>query len=116
MSLKHCILCDTIGHTKFYCPDRSTLLKNRTRTKNMTKWGKYTSKWNHTKKRWRKLNPPNHEGYYECYICKVWVLSSDIEVDHIVPRSRAPELRYEMSNLAPCCHSCNFKKGSKVYA
>ena len=38
--------------------------------------------------------------------------TSDLTVDHIVPKSEAPELVYEMANLAVRCRSCNSKRGT----
>jgi len=59
-------------------------------------------------------NPPNHQGYNVCYLCGKWIQENEITVDHIVPRSRAPDLRYTFSNLALACGSCNNAKGSKL--
>ncbi len=69
--------------------------------------------WLKIKKKWKKLNPPNHEGYYTCGICKRAVHYTEVEIDHILPRSARPDLRFTMSNLQPAHHLCNFKKGSK---
>lgn len=38
---------------------------------------------------------------------------SETTLDHVQPRSGAPDLRYEFSNLKPCCYACNSAKGSK---
>lgn len=62
---------------------------------------------------WFQENPPNDEGYYVCYLCGRWLIPAETTLDHVVPRSHAPELRLEPSNLAPCCYVCNSKKGSK---
>jgi hypothetical protein len=42
-------------------------------------------------------------------------LAEETTLDHVIPRSRAPELRYDPNNLRPCCWTCNSKKGSRVY-
>jgi hypothetical protein len=31
--------------------------------------------------------------------------------DHLLPRTRYPELAYEYLNAVPCCHRCNWLKG-----
>lgn len=77
--------------------------------------GKYTLKWQATRREWIRLNPPNHEGYYVCWMCGTWVLPSEMELDHIKSRTRYPELRFVLSNLAPSCHPCNEKKGSREF-
>lgn len=37
---------------------------------------------------------------------------SEMTLDHKLSRGRHPELRYELSNLAPCCPFHNGDKGS----
>ncbi|QNK82571.1 HNH endonuclease [Nakamurella sp. PAMC28650] len=37
-----------------------------------------------------------------------------MSLDHIIPRSRAPHLRYDFSNLQPSHYLCNVAKGSKT--
>lgn len=76
---------------------------------------KHQKLWKKCREDWVKLNPPNHEGYYVCYLCHKWVHETELTLDHIIPRSRAPHLRYVHENLAPCCWECNTEKGSKVY-
>lgn len=78
------------------------------------KKGKHYYKWIKTRKAFLDANPPNHQGYYTCYICHRWILANEITVDHIVARSRAPALRYALDNLELCCGSCNQAKGSKA--
>ncbi len=76
--------------------------------------GRHAILWIKKRKEYLKNNPPNFQGYYICYLCHKWVPANEITVDHIIPRSRAPYLRYEDSNLAPCCDPCNKKKASRV--
>lgn len=38
-----------------------------------------------------------------------------LQVDHILPRSRFPELELKLSNLQVLCVECNMKKGSMTY-
>ncbi len=76
---------------------------------------KHADLWKVTRKEFLELNPPNHEGYYECHWCHKWVHYTEITVDHVIPRSRAPQLRYEHSNLVVCCGQCNIEKGSVIW-
>jgi hypothetical protein len=48
---------------------------------------------------------------YTCQYCGV-VMPSDLEVDHIVPRSRGGSNR--PSNLVVACHDCNATKGNQT--
>lgn len=65
------------------------------------------------RKAWIAANPPNHQGYYTCGICRRQVHISEMELDHIIPSSARPDLIAEFSNLQPTHHQCNFEKGSK---
>lgn len=75
--------------------------------------GKKKRDWIAFRKKWIKNNPPNHEGYYICYMCGIWVIPQDMELDHVLSRSRHPELVFDESNIRPSCHICNHKKGSR---
>lgn len=35
-----------------------------------------------------------------------------MELDHVLSRSRHPELTFDEQNLKPSCHDCNYAKGS----
>lgn len=80
----------------------------------MRQLGKIGKQWSAVRKEWLKNNPPNHQGYYECYLCYKWVIASEITLDHILARSKRPDLRFDSNNLRPCCWECNKEKGSKT--
>lgn len=69
-------------------------------------------KWAKTRAKWFKANPANHQGYYACNYCWVWVPAREVTLDHIISRSNAPQLRHDLSNLTPACAKCNADKGS----
>lgn len=75
--------------------------------------GKYTILWEQTRREWIRKNPPSHEGYYTCWLCNRHVHKDEFELDHIIARSRRPDLRFVLSNLAPSHHTCNSRRGSK---
>jgi 5-methylcytosine-specific restriction endonuclease McrA len=50
-------------------------------------------------------------GYVECAMCGKWVMG--IHHDHIRPRSVAPELRTDKTNLQPLCADCHLAKHAK---
>lgn len=74
---------------------------------------KHEKLWRKARRLWIKNNPPNHQGYWECYICHKWIDESELTVDHMVARSSDPSQRYIQENLRACCWECNGKKGSK---
>ncbi len=49
---------------------------------------------------------------YACQYCHRTLPSSELTLDHVVPRSRAGETTWE--NLVTCCHPCNNRKGSRT--
>lgn len=61
---------------------------------------------------WLQKNPPTFEGYYQCALCPQMVHISEVTLDHIVTRSHAPHLAYELSNLQPAHLLCNTARGS----
>lgn len=117
MTKKTCKFCGSEAHTQFYCSKRPRkALKIQRKLKSE---GKHSSLWKATRREWILQNPPDHAGYYYCYICSRAISKGKPEyahgrmtLDHIKSRSRYPELRYQLSNLAPCCHWCNSDKGS----
>jgi len=49
---------------------------------------------------------------YTCQYCQSAMPSSELTLDHVVPRSRAGESSWE--NLVACCHRCNNRKGGRT--
>jgi 5-methylcytosine-specific restriction endonuclease McrA len=47
-----------------------------------------------------------------CQYCGVVLSSSELTLDHVVPRSRGGSSTWE--NLVACCHPCNRKKGNHL--
>jgi 5-methylcytosine-specific restriction endonuclease McrA len=47
-----------------------------------------------------------------CQYCGRTLPSSELTLDHVVPRSRAGETAWD--NLVACCHGCNNRKGSRM--
>lgn len=66
-----------------------------------------------TRAAWFHSHAPDRDGFYTCYICGDKLLPRETTLDHVKSRSRHPELRFEPSNLQPCCWRCNTAKGSR---
>lgn len=49
---------------------------------------------------------------YTCQYCHKVLNSTELTLDHVVPRSRAGETTWE--NLVACCHPCNNRKGNRT--
>ena len=48
----------------------------------------------------------------QCQYCGVVLPSSELTLDHVVPRSRGGNSTWE--NLVACCHACNRRKGNRM--
>ena len=80
--------------------------------KPIKKTGKQYDKWIKTKAGWFETNKA---PYYFCHYCGKMMTRSQLTLDHKIPRSRAPELRYAKKNLVPACWTCNGLKGSVAH-
>jgi 5-methylcytosine-specific restriction endonuclease McrA len=49
---------------------------------------------------------------YTCQYCHRTLPSSELTLDHVIPRSRAGETAWE--NLVACCNPCNNRKGNRT--
>ncbi len=49
---------------------------------------------------------------YTCQYCHRTLVSGELTLDHVVPRSRSGESSWE--NLVACCHLCNNRKGNRT--
>lgn len=49
---------------------------------------------------------------YTCQYCSKTLPSSELTLDHVIPRSRAGESSWE--NLVACCNPCNNRKGNRT--
>lgn len=87
----------------------NTLEKPR---KPLKRVGPVTKKWIAHRQQWIEAHP----GPYTCYLCGVVLTVNTLTLDHVLPRSRRPDLRLDDTNIQPCCYYCNHQKGSKVYA
>jgi len=76
----------------------------------MKKTGKVGKQWMQTRREWIRQNKDTE---YKCYLCGRRLDETTLTLDHVKSRSRHPELRYELSNLRPCCAQCNENKGSR---
>lgn len=64
---------------------------------------------------WLEANPPDlGEEYYQCALCPYPVHKDEVTLDHIIPRSRRKDLKYDPLNIQPAHAICNTLKGSKV--
>lgn len=76
------------------------------------------SKRTQTSREWFKQNPPDERGRWFCYLrispdCPHVLTRSTIQLEHVRSKVRRPDLKYDIDNLKPSCHSCNRQKASR---
>lgn len=62
--------------------------------------------------KWFKHNKPTLTGKYRCSHCGKKYRKKDIDIDHIVPKSRGGT--NDLSNLQALCRYCNRSKGNRM--
>jgi 5-methylcytosine-specific restriction endonuclease McrA len=80
-------------------------LKNK---KAMHRFGPVAAKWMEVRNQWMQDNPPP----WYCFYCGELLTIDTLTVEHKKSRSRHPEFRFTLDNLAPACYACNSDKGS----
>ena len=111
-----CKTCQSTWHTKAFCPQNRTPLKQSTkRIKPMS--DKTRAKSQVRDQAWFEQNPPNERGIWFCYLniskrCEFKLTRSTIQLEHVSAKVRAPELKYDITNLMPSCAPCNSLKQS----
>lgn len=68
---------------------------------------------------WYKTNKPDNDGFYTCYLqissmCPIRLSKQSMTKEHVMPKVKAPELKFEPSNIRPACKWCNKLKGSRT--
>jgi hypothetical protein len=86
--------------------------------KPINKVGKVTKKWILYKHDWIERHG-GVDGKWICYLqisvlCPQLLTVQTLTLDHVIPRSRRPDLRYNDDNIKPACWDCNSEKGSRV--
>lgn len=102
-----CKVCGSKQHYASFCP--SLAKKPIGLRKRMKARGKTYTRWNLCKSDWFQTYPA---GHYICHYCGKYLSKAATSLDHKIPRSLAPELRYDFTNLVPCCWNCNGLKAS----
>lgn len=105
-----CKVCGKRAYSDYCVQHKPKKPLKRTRIKQRSK---ESFKWQDFRKKYLELHPPNHEGYYICYLCHKWVTAEDITLDHVEARSHSAHLRYNEDNIEFCCGPCNSRKGSQ---
>lgn len=121
-----CTRCGSKYHTAFLCrtwggkgkagKDPVDKLKMYKPLRNESK--KSHSKRMSTRRVWFENNPPDENGNYICYLqissmCPKTLSKQLLTLEHVQPKTKAPELKYDTSNIRPACTWCNRSKASR---
>ena len=114
--MSKCTYCESESHTSIMCFNKPR--KPLKAKKVINRFGKAAAKWIETKNEWIQRHPPDEFGVWVCYLqisplCPKYVNIDNMTLDHVKGRGSHPELKYELSNLKPCCFFCNGLKGSR---
>lgn len=106
----HCKHCQGTNHTSMTCPSKPRPQLRQEARKTREKRVAVSHEW-------FKLNPPDNDGLWHCYLrvspeCPYELTRATIQLEHKKSKARHPELRYDVTNLAPACAPCNKLKGS----
>lgn len=125
MKINPCKLCGSQWHTAFKCrlKVRAKMHMNvplkRSSKVLRPESKKSMAKRKSTYKKWVKANPPNEYDTWTCYLqisslCPKILRKEYLTLEHIIPKVKAPELKYDISNIKPACSFCNKQKGSQT--
>lgn len=136
-----CAECGSIYHTRAFCPKvkktaiKQTVIrpnKHPMKRSRLKKSGKQDRRWQQTKRIFFENNTGDKNGLYWCKVKKcpkrhvpmvaprdprLREVDAEVElctVDHVIPRTKRPDLVHVQSNLQEAHGDCNSEKGSTV--
>ena len=80
--------------------------------KPIKRMGKVAKAWVEHRHKWIQKNA-TESGTWNCHYCGTLLTIDSLTLDHVIPRSARPDLRFKDSNLVPACFDCNNEKGSR---
>lgn len=122
MKTPKCTFCNKEGHTQTFCWDK----KQKPIKVNKDQFGKIKyqgtakeKKDKEFKNQWIQDHPPGNNGFWICYLqiapfCPVQLDIYTLTLEHIIPKSRGIQYRFDPKNIGPACYWCNSLKGSRT--
>lgn len=115
---KPCKICGSLYHSQTFCPRKNRAIPRKARKPIARESAKTRAKRQQTATAWFKLNPPDATEHWTCYLqissmCPKRLTRSMVYLEHVRPRSRHPELKFNVKNIRPACYWCNELKGSR---
>jgi 5-methylcytosine-specific restriction endonuclease McrA len=106
---RSCVVCGKRAYSD-YCVQHKPRTPIKT-YRQLNKIGKVAQRTNAAVAKWKNTQKPNHQGYWQCYICGRMI--DYLIAEHVKSKVRHPELRTDPNNMKPVCNECNAAKGSK---
>ena len=126
---KVCSFCGSPTHSSFNCYSKRRSgfdstgnykkLKQKQKKHLRPESKKHNSKRAVLSNTWHILNPPDYRGGYTCYLqisknCPKWMAKAYTTLEHVYPKNKYPELRWNVLNIKPACEWCNAEKLSNT--
>ena len=116
-----CKHCGDTGHYAITCfskprkvPERKSYFRSVSKKPIPSESDKTKKKRLSTRRRFFRQYP---DGKFECYLqisikCTKAMNTRTVLLEHVMPRVRYPQYKYEVKNIKPSCSWCNGLKGS----
>ncbi len=119
MKTKDCSYCGAQNHTAFLCYKRRKSEQGMRKKSLRPESKAANSKRAILRNTFFADNPPDKQGGYTCYLqihhsCPIWIPKERVTLEHVLPRAKYPELKYNVLNIKPSCDICNAAKLSNT--
>lgn len=113
---KPCKICGSQWHTPWLCPDKPKGLISKSKPLRREAV-KTRQKREATTEEWFRLNPPDANGEWDCYIskhpfCPKKLTVDTIVLEHDISKARDKSRQFDLTNIFPACTFDNAAKGS----
>lgn len=116
---KNCSICNNPYHSQTFCSQKPRKPIKTARRPIAQESIKSKNKRLETARKWLKQNPPDENGYWTCYLqisdmCPKQLTKELLVREHVIPKVKAPHLKYDIDNIRPACTWCNRLKDSRT--
>ena|ERR1019366_3790055 len=114
-----CTFCGKFGHYQTFCRSKPNKAIKQASTPIRKESVKSRGRRIETANKWFKKNPPDEDGHWICYLqisslCPVKLDRGMLSLEHVEPKVKRPDLKYNTDNIRPSCSFCNKMKGSRT--
>ncbi len=115
---KGCSNCGSPYHGSLHCTLKPRSVLSRPSKPMRRESVKTRAKRQHTSSEWDKLNPPDENGEWTCYLqisplCPRQLTIETLVREHVKPKHSHKHLQFDVTNIKPSCTFCNGVKIGK---